>query len=92
MNKEEMVALINEMVLAYREDNTVVLEKRLRDLKYYFDDDTINYITELNASWKTDNDYIVISINSSNNIVQISNMIASCNINNIIVISPISKP
>lgn len=51
----------------------------------YFDDDTINYITELNASWKTDNDYIVISITNSNNIVQISNMIASCNINNIIV-------
>ena len=55
MNKEEMVALINEMVLAYREDNTVVLEKRLRDLKYYFDDDTIvdieDYVFEINDSY-----------------------------------------
>ena len=54
MNKEEMVALINEMVLAYREDNTEVLEKRLRDLKYYFDDDTIvnieDYVFEINDS------------------------------------------
>ena len=55
MNKEDMVALINEMVLAYREDNTEVLEKRLRDLKYYFDDDAIvnieDYVFEINDSY-----------------------------------------